>query len=97
MGIDYSGGMIVGEEFGKINIPEDYEGEGYEWVEDVGLERFSPWYDAEVEYCVVGFSVSDVSVDEITGEWLSIVQRKARKFYELTGVKAKLIGMQDIT
>jgi len=95
MGIDIDGGMIVGEEVNKINIPEKYE-DIYEWFEDTGMSKFSPWFDAEIESCVVGFMIHDISVDDINDSWIESIREKAARFKEITGIPAKLIGMQDV-
>lgn len=98
MGIDFEGGMIVGGDGDLLETPEGYKGEFYEWAEDVGLERLSRYYDADKSECYYGFTVPDVAVAEILSSgWLEDVTDKAAKFEELTGIKAKLIGSQDIT
>jgi len=96
MGIDYDGGMIVGELGMELEKPEDFDGELYEWVEEVGLDRMSQWYDSDIDYNYVGFRVDNVVVDDID-EWLRDVRKKAKEFYRLTGVPARLIGTQNIT
>jgi len=96
MGIDYDGGMIVGELGHKLETPSGFKGDLSEWVEEVELERMSKFYDADIEYNVIGFRVSDVKVSDIEGEWLIKVKKLAKKFEALTGVPARLIGTQDI-
>lgn len=111
MGIDYDGGMIVGADAEEVSgvICFEFEGESvfgtednyfedfYEWYEDNGMSTYSLWYDCGLEGQVVGFTVNDV--DPLADEfetWISSVKEKAVKFKELTGVEAKLIGMQNI-
>jgi len=103
MGIDYSGNMIVGAEFGEcdFDIPEDeLEDEHFcmwEWLDQYDLETMSPWYDADVSNCTVGFKVADVVVaSEGFEEWLQDIKKKAEQFEKLSGTKARLIGMQNI-
>jgi len=96
MGVDYEGSMIVGEKVSNLNL--DSENIDFaEWVEDNDLDSMSPWYDSDPEYWTVGFRVDSVEVDVIDCEWLDDVKRKARIFFKLTGVKAKLFGEIDIT
>jgi len=96
MGINYDGGMIVGELGSKIEKPRDFSGELYEWIEEMGLDRMFMYYDADIEDNIVGFKVEDVLVSDMSGKWLTDVWEKAAEFYRLTGVPAKLIGTQNI-
>ena len=92
MGVDYDGGMIVGEKGELLTV----DGELNDLLEDHEMDTMSPWYDASPEYCVFGFTVEDVSVDAMVGEWLSDVKSKAERFEKITGTKARLIGIQNI-
>ena len=94
MGIDTDGGMIVGEIGSKLTAPEGQE--FYEWAEDNGLERMALWYDADVSNCYYGYTVDDVLIDDMDGKWLEEIHGLANKFEDLTGVKPKLIGTQDV-
>ena len=96
MGIDISGGMIVGANADDISVPECVDCDLYEYAEEHGMERFSKHYDADDSYCVYGFTVSDVSVDDINQEWLNKIKNLGEKFKDLTGVDAELIGMQNV-
>lgn len=96
MGIDYSGGMIVGASGGDIEVPDDYEGSLGEWTEENEMDSMSEYYDAPEESTYYGFEVPDILVEVIDGDWLADVKSKAKKFEELTGVKATLIGTQNI-
>jgi len=99
MGIDYSGGMIIGEIGSKLGMPENPDEEDlefHEWAEENGMDRMSLHYDADDDYCYYGFEVDDIPVEDIDSGWLDLVKAKAKKFEELTGVKAKLIGTQNI-
>ena len=96
MGIDYDGGMIVGEIGSKITVPEKYDGDIYEMAEDNDMEWLSMYYDADIKDVYFGFGVPDVPVAEMNVGWLDDISDKAAKFYELTGVTARLIGSQNI-
>lgn len=104
MGIDYSGGMIVGAKGNKLSVPKDYVSEYtpdeelslWEWADEVGLEYFSSWYDAGDEGRVYGFIIkSRWRESEIEG-LMKEVKQKMAEFKKLTGVEPMLIGMQDI-
>ena len=97
MGIDYSGGMIIGAAAEDISY-DDEQFEEYEFLEEHDMTSYSLWYDSDTDGQVWGFPVSDVDIlsDEFD-DWVSMVKRKAQEFEKITGVKAKLIGMQDIT
>lgn len=40
--------------------------------------------------------MGDVEVDKIDSDWVASIQALGSKFTMLTGIPAKLIGMQDI-
>jgi len=95
MGIDYSGGMIVGENGSEIPEPEDISLS--EWAEDNDMTSYSLHYDADDDSCIYGFEVPNVLVSDIDGTWwLEDVKAKAAKFKMLTGLDARLIGTQNI-
>ena len=99
MGIDVSGGMLIGAHYDDIGFDEDNEErlEFYEWIEHHGLTSFSPYYDAPVDEWIYGFAIADVEVSEMNEEWFAEIKDLAEKFKEITGADAWLIGMQDIT
>ena len=96
MGIDISGGMIVGAHGSNLSVPEDYYGAFYEWAEENGMDSMAEHYDADEDYTYYGFMVDDVAVSDIGGKWLADVDEKAIKFKRLTGLDAKLIGCQSV-
>ena len=109
MGIDISGGMIVGANCSEVEsglYDEDKEAylveggefvELYEWYEEKGMCTYSFHYDACSGSQILGYAVNDIDpLHEDFDIWLKDVKRKAEEFYRLTGVKAKLIGMQNV-
>lgn len=96
MGIDYSGGMIVGVSAEDISY-DDEQLEEYEFCEVHDMTSYSLWYDSDTDGQVWGFPVRDINIlsDEFEG-WVSMVKLKAQEFEKITGAKAKLIGMQNI-
>ena len=96
MGIDIEGGMIVGR-LGKDMQSCSGDMSLYEWaVEENEMDSFSMYYDAGEDYQYFGFEVKDVNVDDIEGEWLEDVKEKSKRFKDLTGLDAKLIGSQNV-
>lgn len=111
MGIDISGGMIVGANAAEVEtavtVAQDdcemfgtegnYYEEFYQWYEGVGMEIYSFYYDADARSQVVGFTVADVEpLSENFDKWVSEVRTMAQDFEDMTGVKASLIGMQNV-
>ena len=96
MGVDISGGMIVGRHVKDIPILEAIDEYISEWVEDNALDYMSPWYDAEDEHWVVGYRVEDIPVKDMAFSWAVDVLKLAEKFKALTGEDAHLIGMQNV-
>lgn len=101
MGIDYDGGMIIGNYFEEISIPEEWyeeQSNDYEteWIEENDLSRMCPWPDAHLDACIVGFEIPDVKVKDMDEAWMDMIKEKAKKFEELTGAEAILIGAQDV-
>ena len=97
MGIDYSGGMIVGAKGDELTHPDEFDYMS-EWAEEHDMDYMSPWYDADEKYCVYGFSIpAKISMDDLNDDWLEMVKEKAAKFEEITGVKPQLIAMQNIS
>lgn len=100
MGIDITGGMFVGAHYSDINIEVDEEGNDIEdlgeyLVCDLDMDSFSPWYDAADDESYFGFKVNDVLVKDIDN-FVVTVKELAKKFEELTGAEAMLIGMQNV-
>ena len=96
MGIDYGGGMIVGNHGSQIDCPEDVDCM-HEWLcEDNGMQDMSEHYDAD--YCATyfGYEVKNIDVGKIDEKWVEEVKRLGEQFTAVTGVKAKLIGTQNI-
>jgi hypothetical protein len=94
MGIDVDGALFIGN---KVDLIEKEELVNQEdWAEEIGLDTISPWYDCAEEYQYVGFGIDSVLVSDMTELWISNMKEKAKRFEELTGVPAKLIGMQNV-
>ena len=109
MGIDISGGMIVGANCSEVEAGlydedkevyliegEEFE-ELYEWYEDKGMRTYSFHYDACSDSQILGYTVNDIDpLHEDFDIWLKDVKCKAEEFHRLTGLKAELIGMQNV-
>tara|TARA_Y100001956_G_scaffold74886_1_gene82340 strand:- start:1069 stop:1401 length:333 start_codon:yes stop_codon:yes gene_type:complete len=109
MGIDISGGMIVGANcsaadagvYDEANegylVEGEYYEEFYEWWEYNGMSTYSFHYDACQDSQILGFTVEDIDpLSDDFYEWVEDVKEKAARFKELTGIDAKLIGMQNV-
>lgn len=93
MGIDYDGGMLVGCSADEIDFPDpDIDG----WCQENNLSVFSPWFDADIKNCFVGFKVDDVPVKNVDEFWMAAINEKAQKFKLITGCEASLMGKQHI-
>lgn len=62
------------------------------------MEYMSYRYDSDPEERVLGYMIDNVDPldKKAFTKWCLSIQRKARRFYKLTGIKAELIGMQDV-
>lgn len=107
MGIDIAGGLIVGLPAKEVEIPEEHltvNGDSMEecqYFSEV-MDYMSPYYDSDPEDWVVGFKISNGPEcwDRWGMEfeyWLDDLDELADKFYEITGKKPRLIGMQHVT
>lgn len=111
MGIDVSGGMIVGANAEEVHCSVSYEEDGkeyfgkgneifeefYEWREHHDIDTYSYYFDTGLENQVAGFLVGDVNVlSPDFDKWCEEVKVLGHKFKDLTGIEPRLIGMQDV-
>ena len=76
---------------------DEYLEEFYEWYEAHDMVTYSFHYDADSDNQILGFTITDINpLSSEFDKWLEDVKEKAQKFYELTGVEAQLIGMQNV-
>ena len=94
MSINIDSGMIVGEEVSKLGLSKDID--IGDWAYKNNIKIMSPWFDSSPDDWSIGFEVNDVIVDEMA-DWMEDIKAKAKKFEELTGTKAKLIGMANVS
>ena len=95
MGIDYSGGIIVGC-YGDEIQNEEYRQNSSEFIEKYDLNRMSPWYDADDNDCIIGI--------KLTSRWSLVeIQKLVEQFEEakkklepLFGTVVFLFGTQHI-
>lgn len=95
MGVDISGGMIVGNRLGE-SVYEICGEDVALWCEEQGMTSMSPWYDSEPEYWTIGYKVKDVSVKEMDADWYNNIKVLGEEFKKITGVEAELKGMVDV-
>jgi len=101
MRMNIKGGMIIGGLAAEIEVLVPTEVEDNisldEYMEDNGLDRMDLHYDCGDDSRYYGFRINDILVSDINGDWLDKIKVKAAEFEDLTGLKAKLIGCQDVT
>ena len=95
MGIDYSGGMIVGALGAELSEQDGFDSLS-EWAEENEMVTMSLYYDAAESDCYYGFAVKNVPVRDIDQKWIDDLRKKADQFEKLSGVPAKLVGTQNI-
>lgn len=87
--------LLVGNYYTKISHLIDSDGDRVDQLEDLGIITASPWYDADLEDCFVGYSIPNfTNPDE---NWYELVKEKAELFERVTGVKAVVRGGADVT
>ena len=96
MSIDISGGMIIGASIKDTKFFKDSDIDVGDWLYEHKMKYMSPYYDSTQEEWIIGFKIEDVLVEDMDQKWLDNIKSQAEKFEKLTGVKAKLIGMQNV-
>ena len=112
MGIDISGGMILGasyddlvpfiEDIAKTNGDEDFDIDEFditEWLDDNELDYMSPWFDSDPCDWTIGVCVPTLIMngpDKI--KWNKDLKLAYDKMVDLFGehIELKLIGMQHV-
>ncbi len=97
MGADIEGVMIVGNDANGFDYPAKY-GSYMDFIEASELDIMYESYDSRPDRQYFGFKVDGIPIKDIheKSKWLEDVREKAKRFEELTGLEAKLIGTQDI-
>lgn len=112
MGIDVSGGLIVGAEFNDL-VPyiedvmkqkgvEDFDITDFdigEWLDDNELDYMSPYFDAPPEDWTIGIEVSNLILDGPSRiKWDKDLKLAQDKLTDLFGeeLELQLIGMQHV-
>jgi|SRR5690554_3371646 len=100
MGIDYDGKLLVGGHYEDVsNIVDDkiqedeYNEDRYQVLDELDLSYASPYFDCDLTECYVGFEFPDTPFTE---GWHKQFEDAAVKWKELTGVDAKIMGVQNI-
>ena len=99
MGIDTSGGMLIGEKVPNIPFLQSVD-DIHEWFEENGYEKgmtmHSSYFDCDSDGLVFGFDVGNIPVSGLDQKWIDGVKEKAEKFKEIFGIDARLIGSVDV-
>ena len=90
MGVDISGGLLIGAHASKVCVDIDV------LIENDDIVKYAQYYDAPTEHCHIGFKINKVLVSEMNVEWFAYINDLAKRFEALTGAKAELIGCQHI-
>jgi len=98
MGIDYSGKLLVGGYYDDVSDAVnkyigDKDIDECEVLEELGLSYASPYFDCDINECYVGFEFPDTPFTE---GWYKQFEDAAAKWKYLTGVDAKIMGVQHI-
>lgn len=54
MGTDIDWKIIQGINFDSIEVPDEYDGDIDQFIDDLGLDYISPYYDSDIELQVFG-------------------------------------------
>ena len=98
MGIDIESKLIVGAFGEDLTPPEDKD--LYDWlVEDHDMDCAWTYYDAPEDHVVFGYDMAngeEIVIDDLT-KFTDDVIKNAAKFEEITGVKAFLLCVPDVS
>lgn len=87
MGVEYRGVICVGYDYDEITeiIDDRYDGDIYDFCEEVGISVFSPYFDAEYQDCIFGYKVfsSDDYCYEVIGDVSGTAAVQAGKLEKL--------------
>jgi nitrogen fixation protein len=92
MGINYSGGMIVGQLGEELEI-EDL----YELIDVHDLDVFYPYYDADLEESIIGVRVASCWGEDVLDQLVEEVKALITDLRALGFDNPKLYGKQNIT
>lgn len=96
MGIDINGVMIVGCPGEDLIYRAGGATNLYKLIEELSFDYAAPYFDADLEECIIGYMVEEVVPEDKLEEWVSEVKEKMEGFYDETGECAKLYGMQNV-
>lgn len=101
MGIDTSACLIWGVEANELEYDEEVWDDLYEYVEGMGLDRASPYYDSDIYENIIGIPLGyacTYGAREIDAEGLpEAISNAASRFKELTGLEGRLYLSPHIT
>lgn len=94
MGIYIGSRLLVGTNYTEISHLIDSDGDRRKQLEDLGIETASPWFDADLEDCFVGYFVPNFTAPN--ENWYKWVKEKAEQFEKVTGIEAVIFGGADV-
>lgn len=83
MGIEYRGQLCVGYNYDQMTQVVEEFGNGGDY-EELGFERFSPYFDADSDDCIYGYSIArsdDYSYNNVSQEQLDSIEGVKRAMY----------------
>lgn len=86
MGIEYQGVLCVGYTYEQAQEIFDYSGwtDFDDWVEETGMESFSPYFDADREDCIYGLTVasgSSYTAVLLSGSLDTVIDQLTQRLY----------------
>jgi len=94
MGIDIDSRLMIGLAYDDLVEGLDEETDAYEWIEELGLDSASPYYDADMNACIYGISVN--AWGNTIAEVIQGLNEAAEEFASLTGKQGKVFQSQHV-
>lgn len=95
MGIDYSGGIIVGC-YGDEIKNEEYRRDSSEFIEKYDLDHMCPWYDANNVESIIGIRLNSKWSFSDIQKLVEQFEKAKKKLEPLFGTEVFLFGTQHI-
>ena len=95
MGITYAAKIVVGLPYEDLDIEDhlDDDQTSYDFFEENDLEWVQPYYDADINECLIGTTIVSAraySWTELPEELKNGIDTEKKKFYNIFGVEAKV-------
>jgi hypothetical protein len=94
MGIDIDSCLLVGLTYEDLIDGLDEDIDTQEWLEDLGLDEASPYYDAPRKDCIYG--VFAEAWDSTITEVKQSMEEASAEFTRITGKQGKVFQSQNV-